>query len=396
MANNTLLALRRRLARAARDRELGTTIPEIYLQATRTPIDQRMALFVHRGLQDGTADFDLVEKHLHNTYGFTTQHISLGYGRLSRSAYYRNCHEFAQQAARAHFIFLNDASPVVSCLPLRPETKVMQLWHACGAFKKWGASTINKEFGATSEDLGNHPTYANLSLLPVSSPAVVNAYIEAMGLENTPNVVQALGTSRTDYLLRSGFAQKARNAIEYKHPECLGKTIVLYTPTFRGHILHAQPPTCLDIEQLCHILGDRYHVLIRHHPFIKHAPLLPSGVEGRASYASSHLSTYELLGAADMLVTDYSSIIFDYSLLGRPMAFLAPDKEAYDRERGWYFGYENFVPGPVFDTTAQVGEWLISLNRSDDIARVDAFRKTYMNACDGKSTERICTTILDL
>lgn len=69
--------------------------------------------------------------------------------------------------------FLNDASNVVSCLPLREGTTVVQLWHGCGAFKKWGMSTADLIFGGSRDEILRHPFYKNLSLVTVSSPEVV-------------------------------------------------------------------------------------------------------------------------------------------------------------------------------------------------------------------------------
>ena len=61
---------------------------------------------------------------------------------------------------------------------------------------------------------------------------------------------------------------------------------------------------------------------------------------------------------SDVLVTDYSSAIYEFALLGRPMVFFAPDYEAYERERGFYFDYRTGVPGPIFETTEALAQYL--------------------------------------
>ena len=61
---------------------------------------------------------------------------------------------------------------------------------------------------------------------------------------------------------------------------------------------------------------------------------------------------------SDILVTDYSSVVFEFALLGRPMAFFAPDTSAYDDERGFYFDYRAGMPGPVFETTDDLADFL--------------------------------------
>ena len=78
---------------------------------------------------------------------------------------------------------------------------------------------------------------------------------------------------------------------------------------------------------------------------------------------------------SDVLVTDYSSAIFEFSLLNRPMAFFAPDHEDYDDERGFYFDFRTGVPGPIFETTADLASWLRA--GEFDLERVARFRAEF-------------------
>ena len=75
---------------------------------------------------------------------------------------------------------------------------------------------------------------------------------------------------------------------------------------------------------------------------------------------------------SDLLVTDYSSVIYEFSLLGRPMVFFAPDRAAYERERGFYFDYVSGVPGPVFETSDPLARHI--RDGVFDLGRVEAFR----------------------
>jgi CDP-ribitol ribitolphosphotransferase len=95
---------------------------------------------------------------------------------------------------------------------------------------------------------------------------------------------------------------------------------------------------------------------------------------------------------SDVLVTDYSSAIYEYSLLGRPMAFLAPDLDDYEGERGFYFDYRSGVPGPVFETTAQLAAWLRAADF--DLDRVARFRDASFDVADGRSTARFVDRVV--
>ena len=95
---------------------------------------------------------------------------------------------------------------------------------------------------------------------------------------------------------------------------------------------------------------------------------------------------------SDLLVTDYSSAIYEFSLLGRPICFLAPDHLAYEGERGFYFDYLSGVPGPVFETTDELARHL--REGRFDIARVAAFRQANFDVADGHASARVVERIL--
>ena len=83
------------------------------------------------------------------------------------------------------------------------ETIVTQLWHACGAFKKFGMSTAELIFGPNAEELKRHPNNKNYTYVTVSSPEIVWAYAEAMDMKDRQDAIRPVGTSRTDIFYRS-------------------------------------------------------------------------------------------------------------------------------------------------------------------------------------------------
>src|SRR5699024_5636332 len=130
------------------------------------------------------------------------------------------------------------------------------------------------------------------------------------------------------------------------------KTVVLYAPTFRDN--NARSPGKFDIDfpfELTSIsdgLGDDYVVLVRSHFLIKSRLSIPDTYENRLKDVSRFDEVNDLLSASDLLVTDYSSVLFDYLCLARPVLFFAYDLELYrDQVRGFYLDYENDLPGPL-------------------------------------------------
>ena len=148
----------------------------------------------------------------------------------------------------------------------------------------------------------------------------------------------------------------------------------------------------LDLGLLRERLGDDHVVLLRLHPFVRAAVDVPPELATFAIDASDHPEINELLMASDVLVTDYSSVIFEYALLRRPMLFFAPDLDAYEAERGFYFDYRTGVPGPVMDTTEAIAAYLRA--GTVDLERIDAFRAWAFEVADGRATERFVERIV--
>ena len=167
---------------------------------------------------------------------------------------------------------------------------------------------------------------------------------------------------------------RARLGIE---PE---QTVVLYAPTHREYE-SAFTPT-LDVAKVAGALGPDHVVLSRAHYFYAEGAQL-----GEVRDVSAYPSVEELMLAADVLVTDYSSIMFDYGVLDRPIVIHAPDWEIYSTLRGTYFDLMEQPPGPVTRTDAEVVEALRSGDPAAD-ARA-AFRARFCALDDGGAAERV-------
>jgi CDP-ribitol ribitolphosphotransferase len=100
----------------------------------------------------------------------------------------------------------------------------------------------------------------------------------------------------------------------------------------------------------------------------------------------------DLMMGSDICITDYSSVIFEYALLEKPMLFYAYDVSEYYDERGFYYPYETFVPGKIVKTTEELVQGILHLDQKD-IDKVKEFREQYMSGCDGHATSRILSEI---
>jgi CDP-glycerol glycerophosphotransferase len=163
-----------------------------------------------------------------------------------------------------------------------------------------------------------------------------------------------------------------------------GRTVVLYAPTHREYEEGYVPR--LDLARLVDALGPDHTVLARQHYFYDSDPRVRElHGAGRLLDVASHPSVEELCLAADVLLTDYSSIMFDYAVLDRPIVIHAPDWDEYRARRGVYFDLLAEPPGRVARTQEEVTEALLA--PSDD-GRA-AFRERFCALDDGRAAERV-------
>ena len=135
-----------------------------------------------------------------------------------------------------------------------------------------------------------------------------------------------------------------------------------------------------DWRVLRESLGEDHVLLVRLHPFIRDALVIDRELDGFVTDVSDHPDVNELLHVADVLVTDYSSVIYEFALLGRPMVFRAGPR-GVRAERGFYFDYRTGVPGPVVETTGALAAAL--RDPAPDLARVHEFARRSFDVADG-------------
>jgi len=274
----------------------------------------------------------------------------------------------------------------------RPGTVRVQVWHAAGAFKKFGYSVLDLAFGADEALIRRVAIHSNYSVALVSSMSVAPFYAEAF---RQPLAVFAsrYGLPRTDLFADPARRDRALARIRARYGLPDGRRVILYAPTFRGDTVgKARYDDLLELPVMAEVLGDDHVVLLRLHPFVRRALTIPPELASFAVDASDDPDINELMLVADVLVTDYSSAIYEFALLGRPIAFLAPDDDAYRRERGFYLEFPDDVPGPVFATTRELA--LAIRANAFDLAPVRAFAAASFDVVDGHATARLVDEVL--
>lgn len=282
---------------------------------------------------------------------------------------------FMRLYAKAEYVFICDNFLPVSSCEKRRETKVVQLWHSGGLLKKSG---YDQPYSVPQYYKGN--VFANYDLLTVSADCCVPVFTSMM--RQPEGVVQATGISRSDLYYSKRFLDNCKREFYEKYPEAKGKKIVLYAPTFRGS---ASEPAIIGEETVDRVFEGReeYFLVKKLHPHFE------SKNSGRVS---CDIPSERLLAVADLLITDFSSILFDYCIFERPFVIFAPDHDEYMSKVGFYADINEFPT-----TIARTGEELIGAVRQElcgrDAYELAAFKSFHMGACDGKATKRIMQTI---
>ncbi len=212
-------------------------------------------------------------------------------------------------------------------------------------------------------------------------------------------VMLETGYPRNDYLFHNDdavFQDYIRTKLNL--PE--GKKVILYAPTWRDDDYHARGKYKFELQfdagRMQAALGDDYVILLRLHYLIaENLDLSP--YEGFLYDCSGYEDVRDLYLVSDMLITDYSSVFFDYANLKRPMIFYTYDLEHYREDiRGFYFDFEKLAPGPLVKTTEALTDAVRKTETTDFNAEYDTarFRARFCALEDGEAAKRVSDRII--
>lgn len=292
----------------------------------------------------------------------------------------------AYRLARSSYVFLDNMFLPMAYFHFRREVKVVQLWHGTGVIKKIG-SDANTGHLKELEYLANQ----NNTHLIVSSAATKTIYQNSFSMGEAK--VHITGMPRSDIFFQREKQQTLLNHFYGEYPELQGKRLVLYAPTFRDWQVE-NPRLAMDVEAFAKTLPRDVVLGLRLHPYVARNYQFSSDTKAVIDF-STYKSLNTLLFATGLLISDYSSIIFEYAALKRPMVFYAYDLRSFEEDgRGFYWDYEGYVPGPVVKDEAELLgqiERLLSLKPEeyDKQYHLSQFLKDTYQYMDGRSVERL-------
>ena len=292
--------------------------------------------------------------------------------------------KFPYLLGKADYIFVDDFHPMLYKVNFRRSQEIIQVWHAVGAFKTVGFSRTGKK-GGPFFDSYNHRNYTKAY---VSSETDIPFYAEAFGIKER-NIIPT-GVPRTDIFFDKSFKKETIEKMENLLPEIKGKNVILFAPTFRGsghHTAH-YPFFKIDFERLAkYCENNNTVVLFKMHPFVRNRLHIKNEYRKYFIDISDLREVNEVLFITDILISDYSSLIYEFAIFKRPMLFYAFDLEDYITTRDFYENYESFVPGKIVES---FDDLINSLYKKDyDQHKVEPFLNKHFKYQDGRSSERV-------
>ncbi len=343
---------------------------------TKFPINNKQVSFIIDSNESFKGNLDYIKKEFEKR------------GDFQFNFFYKDKLSFSnfKKLAASRYIFLNDNFFPLAFMNFKKESKVIQLWHAPGAFKKFGASLAG-ESGEMIKEISK-----NIDYLIVSSDNIKKYYAEAFQIEESK--IMPLGLPRADYYFENHNLEKLRQDFDSKYPLAKNKKIILYAPTFRDNPCDNNVFNFLDLEKFNRELSDEYVLVLRLHPKIKKFFNNEIKVNGDYIDCTEFKNEQELLLISDILITDYSSIMIEFSLLNKPVIFFTYDYDNYiSKDRGFYFDFKKNVPGPVIYTS---DELIAAIKNNDfDKEKISDFLTTQFSEIDGMASKRVVDFLLN-
>ncbi|MDO4811223.1 MAG: CDP-glycerol glycerophosphotransferase family protein [Eubacteriales bacterium] len=285
--------------------------------------------------------------------------------------------------AKADIIIVDDHIPLFDWMELDPSTKVIQIWHAGAGFKGVGYSRWG-HYGCPSPfSCHRQYTYSISGSTPIS-----HFFSEQFGILDEQIV--ATGMPRMDQFLDEKNQAETKGRLLRDYPFIKGKRVILFAPTYRGrNRMHAYYPyELIDFDRLYRLCQEKDAVvLFKMHPWVPgEVPIKPEHAD-RFISMNSYPNINELFYVTDLLITDYSSSMYEYSLMRKPLLAFVYDKVQYATSRGFHRDYDSNVPGKVCSTFDELLQAIADEDFQSE--KLDAYIEHHFDHTDTHNSDRV-------
>ncbi|GEK35193.1 hypothetical protein KSI01_27260 [Kurthia sibirica] len=284
-------------------------------------------------------------------------------------------------------VIVDNYFPILSTLPNNPRTECIQLWHAAGAIKKFALSDPSIAYRSPSAINRFRDVYERMDKIVVGSEAMSKVF--RLAFHKAPDAFLRTGIPRTDFYFDEETIAATKRQFLESYPIIDGKKVVLYAPTFRDFELQQQKIP-LNFKRIVQELGADYHILIKLHPAVAQSFTLID--DERITILENTVAIHEVLTVTDFLISDYSSIPYEFAFFNKPQIFYPYDIEQYAMSRGFWSDYASMVPGPVVDSDDELIHTILHLDF--DLRIIEDFSEKWNTYSHGTSSQNLASYLL--
>ncbi len=289
--------------------------------------------------------------------------------------------------AKSQVIFIDDHVPMFDCVKIK-NSRIIQLWHAGAGFKSSGYSRWGHD--GCPGPVSCHRQY---EFGIAGSRAIAPFFSEVWGINDEQ--VLPTGMPRMDEFLNPEHRMAVQSEILEKYPICKGKKVILFAPTYRGRNKNDAfyPYELIDFDKLYKVCGDEYIVMFKMHPWVHDSVPIDRKYSDKFIDVGNYPEINDLFYITDLLITDYSSNIYEFSLMKKPMLFFAFDKVQYSFSRGFHRDYEKAAPGKVCYNFNDVIESIANGDFEEE--KVLDYISKHFDNIDSNSSDRVIEWIIE-
>lgn len=339
-------------------------------------------VYISRQFNNPTMDFILLKSEIQKIDStvknvFLTRRIEKGL--LNSITYMFHMIRQMYHIATAKIVIVDTYCIVVSVLKHKKETKIIQIWHAMGAIKKFGYQTIGKKSGADKKIADIMCMHKNYDFVLCSSNVTKEYYCEAFNISEEK--IKYIGMPRIDYILKKKNTDKIYN----EYPQLKNKENILYVPTFRKG-------KKIKINQLVENFDtSKYNLIIKLHP-LDHKEY--KYIQKDGIIYDDKFKSYDLIDVADKVITDYSSLAIEVALLNKPVYFYVYDLDSYTKDPGLNFDFKKERIGRYMSKTPK--GMLELLEKKYDYSVLEKFKNKFITVNTTECTKELSKYILEL
>lgn len=340
--------------------------------------------FISRQTNFESLDFNLIIKEIKNNYPSTKIIVlnkMIDKGILGKIKYAFYIYYQMYHIATSKVVVIDGYCIPICTLKHKKKLKIIQIWHALGALKKFGYSVLDRKEGSKTEIANSMDMHRNYTYILTSSKSTLKYFKEAFNAQTRQ--MKVIPLPRVDFLKSELYKEETIKRFYDFYPMIKeNKKKILYVPTFRKNMVNNLQDIIKAIDY------KKYDLVIKTHDeeeiiYIE-----------KDIYYTKHtnFTGLELLHIADYVITDYSAIVYEAAVSNKPVYFYNFDYENYIENRGFYIDYKTEMPGLI---SKDIKEIIKDIEKENyDYSKLKTFKDKYIDDIEN-CTKKIVELIME-